>query len=130
MSQTEMQLTLNDRPLRVALSAAAQAALAKRSTPLYVQMELYFSCLLRLKVRFYESAPDSQTPWLRVNDKLFVNFRPVMTAQCNNDYQGEEPPLTDFPIAHDAPFTPRWLQLDFRQSQWQGEFGYQLEHAS
>ena len=130
MSRTNLQLSVNDRPLRVELSGAAQAALTRRSTPLYVQMELYFSCLLRLKVRFYEHAPDSQTPWVRASDKLFVNFRPVMTAQCNNDYQGEEPPLTDFPIAHDAPFTPRWLHLDFHQGQWQGEFGYQQGHTS
>ena len=121
---TKLTLTLNDRTLTVDLSPAAKAALAKRSAPLYVQMELYFSCLLRLKVRFYEAAPTMTTAWLHANDKLFVSFRPVMTAQCNNDYQGEEPPLADFPIAHDAPFTPRWLRLDFRQGQWQGEFGY------
>lgn len=120
----EYTLTLNDRSLALDLTPAAKAALAKRSTPLYVQMELYFSCLLRLKVRFYETAPAMDTAWLRVNETLCVSFRPVMTAQCNNDYQGDEPPLTDFPIAHDAPFTPRWLRLDFRQGQWQGEFGY------
>ena len=121
---SDLSLTLNDRSLAIELTPAAQAALAKRDRPLYVQMELYFSCLLRLKVRFYETLPAVDTAWSRVNDKLVVSFRPVMTAQCNNDYQGEEPPLTDFPIAHDAPFTPRWLQLDFRQGQWQGEFGY------
>jgi hypothetical protein len=120
----DLRLTLNDRPLKIDLSPAAKAALTKRNAPLYVQMELYFSCLLRLKVRFYETAPAIDAAWLRVNDKLSVSFRPVMTAQCNNDYQGEEPPLTDFPIAHDAPFTPRWLRIDFRQGQWQGEFGY------
>ena len=120
----DLTLTLNHRPLAIDLSPAAQAALATRSGPLYAQMELYFSCLLRLKVRFYETAPGMEADWLAVNDKLKVSFRPVMTAQCNNDYQGEEPPLTDFPIAHDAPFTPRWLRLDFRQGQWQGEFGY------
>jgi hypothetical protein len=124
MNTTTDNLTLNDRSLNLDLSSAAKAALTKRSQPLYAQMELYFSCLLRLKVRFYETVPTTNTEWLRVNDKLFVSFRPVMTAQCNNDYQGEEPPLTDFPIAQDAPFTPRWLRLDFRQGQWQGEFGY------
>lgn len=118
-------LTLNDRVLSITLSAAARTALAKRSTPLYAQMELYFSCLLRLKVRFYETKPAGDLSWLTASDNLIVSFRPVMTAQCNNDYQGEEPPLTDFPIAHDAPFTPRWLRIDYRKGQWQGEFGYQ-----
>jgi len=117
-------LTMNERSLSIDLSAAAQAALAQRTTPLYAQMELYFSCLLRLKVRFYEAAPEMAMPWIPVGDKLVVGFRPVMTAQCNNDYEGEEPPLTDFPIAHEAPYTPRWLRLDYRQGQWLGEFGY------
>jgi hypothetical protein len=122
--QPDFTLSMNGRTLAIDLSTAAQAELAKRSRPLYAQMELYFSCLLRLKVRFYESAPDLEVPWIPVGDKLVVGFRPVMTAQCNNDYQGEEPPLTDFPIAHDAPFTPRWLRIEYRQGQWQGEFGY------
>jgi len=123
----DFTLTMNERSLSIDLTSAAHTELAKRNAPLYAQMELYFSCLLRLKVRFYESAPDMAVPWLAVNDKLIVGFRPVMTAQCNNDYAGEEPPLTDFPIAHDAPFTPRWLHLDYRQGQWQGEFGYHQE---
>ncbi|MBI1422581.1 MAG: hypothetical protein GC149_03870 [Gammaproteobacteria bacterium] len=117
-------ISLNQRPLTIELSPAAKSALAGRNAALYVQMELYFSCLLRLKVRFYETEPATKTGWLAVSDKLFVNFRPVMTAHCSNDYDGEEPPLTDFPIAQEAPFTPRWLQLDYRQGEWRGEFGY------
>lgn len=120
-------LTLNTRPLEIRLTSAARTALAGRNSPLYAQMELYFSCLLRLKVRFYENADNSDVSWLPASDKLMVSFRPVMTATCSNDYEGEEPPVTDFPIAHDAPFTPRWLQLDYRQGQWQGEFGYHRE---
>jgi len=121
---SDTTLMLNDRALSITLSSAAQTALAKRSTPLYAQMELYFSCLIRLKVRFYEAQPAGDVTWLTASENLIVSFRPVMTAQCNNDYQGEEPPLTDFPIVHDAPFTPRWLRIDYRQGQWQGEFGY------
>lgn len=123
-------VTLNTKTLTIALSPAARDALQQRSANLYVQMELYFSCLIRLKVRFYEMAPVTETPWLPVSEKLFVNFRPVMTAQCTNEYEGDEPPLTDFPIARDAPFTPRWLHLDFRQGKWLGEFGYQSEKSS
>lgn len=117
-------LTLNERPLEIRLTSAARAALAGRDTPLYAQMELFFSCLLRLKVRFYEQQDQADVTWIPANDKLLVSFRPVMTAQCSNDYSGDEPPMTDFPIAHDAPFTPRWLHLDYRQGQWRGEFGY------
>lgn len=122
--QTDITLRLNERPLRIALSPSAKTALAQRSQPLYAQMELYFSCLLRLKVRFYETAPEMDGDWISANDKLLVGFRPVMTAQCSNDYEGNEPPVTDFPIVHESPFTPRWLHLDFRHGNWEGEFGY------
>jgi hypothetical protein len=123
--QSESNLTFNDRSVAVALTDAAQHALSQRDTPLFVQMELYFSCLLRLKVRFYEAIPESDVRWQKVNEKLLISFRPVMTAKCDNSYEGDEPPLTDFPIARETPFTPRWLHLDYRNGQWQGEFGYQ-----
>jgi len=122
--QADFTLTLNERPLSITLSPSARSALARRSNPLYAQMELYFSCLLRLKVRFYDTAPQMAADWQPVSDKLIVGFRPVMTAQCNNDYAGDEPPVTDFPIVRESPFTPRWLQLDYHQGHWQGDFGY------
>lgn len=112
---------IEDKPVQVYLSPAAQRALAERSTPLYAEMELYFSCLIRLKVRFYDQPEnDSGIP---AGDKLVVSFRPVMTRACGNDYEGEEPPLTDFPIARKAAFVPKWLRVDFRHGQWVGEFG-------
>lgn len=130
VSSKPLTLTLNARPLSLTLTAAARTALQQRTAPLYVQMELYFSCLLRLKVRFYDVAPAMAVDWIPAAANLLVSFRPVMTAHCSNDYEGEEPPLTDFPLSRDAPFTPRWLHLDFRHNAWHGEFGYQIEKAS
>lgn len=117
----QTHVELNGRPIDVHLSRAAKQALEARQQPLLVEMELYFSCLIRYKVRFQESMDSSG---IRVNDKLQLRFRPVMTARCGNDYAGEEPPLTDFPIEKPAAFTPHWLQIDYRRGQWQGEFGY------
>lgn len=118
---TSTEVEINGRPVEVRLSRAAEQALARRQQPLLAEMELYFSCLIRCKVRFYERT-DSDN--VTVNDKLQLRFRPVMTARCGNDYEGDEPPLTDFPIARPAAFTPHWLAIDYRHGQWQGEFGY------
>lgn len=112
---------LNGKPVEVRLSGPARQALAARHQPLLAEMELYFSCLIRYKVRFYEQAGSTG---VAVNDKLKLHFRPVMTASCGNDYEGEEPPLTDFPIEKPAAFTPHWLHIDYRHGQWLGEFGY------
>ena len=115
------EIMIANKSLKLHLSAAAQQALATRSSPLYAEMELYFSCLIRFKVRFYEQAPHGDG--VTVSDKLVVNFRPVMTQACGKDYEGKEPPLTDFPIVKQEAFVPKWLRIDFRQGDWHGEFG-------
>ncbi len=117
----ETDIRIANKPIKLQLSPAAQQALAARSTPLYAEMELYFSCLIRFKVRFYDQAVHGDG--VAVSDKLVVNFRPVMTQACGKDYEGDEPPLTDFPIVKSAAFVPKWLRIDFRHGQWHGEFG-------
>ena len=114
-------IIIANKPVKLALSPAAQQALEARSTPLYAEMELYFSCLIRFKVRFYDKAHHGEG--VSVSDKLIVNFRPVMTQACGKDYEGDEPPLTDFPIIKQDAFVPKWLRIDYRQGKWQGEFG-------
>ena len=116
-------IRLQNRTVTVRISPAAEKALARRQVPLLAEMELYFSCLIRKKVRFRDVRNDSEGVW--IGDKLKVHFRPVMTAHCATDYVGEEPPLTDFPLSRSEAFTPTWLQLDIRQGEWYGEFGFE-----
>ncbi len=119
--QEQPVVEIAGRPVRLHLTRAACDALDARETPLYVEMELYFSCLIRFRVRFHDAPLHGEgVPW---GDKLWVHFRPVMTRTCGTDYEGEEPPLTDFPITRPEAFVPRWLRLDYRQGRWSGEFG-------
>lgn len=113
---------IEDKPITVSLSNAAQQAINKRSSPLLAEMEIYFSCLIRLKVRFYENQTAADA--IPVHEHLLVRFRPVMTEKCGRDYEGDEPPVTDFPIANPRPFVPKWLNIDFKKDQWRGEFGF------
>jgi hypothetical protein len=118
----QLNTKLEGKALRVTLSAAAQRALAQRSTPLIAEMELYFSCLIRLRVRFYERDEEaSATP---DNAQLSVRFRPVMTRSCDLHEVEGKPPLGDFPIVKRSPYVPRWLRLDYKKGAWVGEFGY------
>lgn len=121
-----MQYTvkLEGRELRVELSRAANEQLGKRETSLKIEMELYFSCLIRKQVRIRQTL-DTQYK-VKVSDKLEIGFRPVMTRACSvteTDENGK-PPLTDFPIAKPECYIPHWLKLDYRKGEWQGEFGY------
>lgn len=111
-----------NKQVQVEWIRAAAAALAKLSVPLVVEMELYFSCLLRKQVRFGEQAHSRE--FVSVTPQLKLAFRPVMTKVCSSESFDVAPPLEDFPITNPAAFVPHWLKIDYRHGQWQGEFGF------
>ena len=111
-----------DKYVRVEWSKAADKAMSARSTPLSVEMELYFSCLIRKKVRFGDEAHSDV--FLPVNERLGVAFRPVLSSVCQTDKQIPKVELIDFPIKNPAAFVPRWLKIAYRRGVWEGEFGY------
>lgn len=120
----QYRIKLEGRELRVELSRAAHRQLDKLEVSLKLEMELYFSCLLRKQVRIRQTL-DTQYK-AKVSDKLEIGFRPVMTRACGVTETDEtgKPPLTDFPIAKPECYIPHWLTLDYRKGEWQGEFGY------
>ena len=77
----QLDAALEGKSLRITLSDAAQRALAQRATPLIAEMGLYFSCLIRLRVRFYEH--DDETSATPITARLSVRFRPVISRQCD-----------------------------------------------
>ena len=117
----EKQIQIQSKTVTVSLSNAAEKALASRQSTLVAEMELYFSCLIRKQVRFKENLDGDV---INVTEKLAVRFRPVMTKVCGTDYEGDEPPLTDFPNKKPEAFIPHWLKIDFKKGEWVGEFGF------
>ncbi len=124
-------IELLGKSVNVTLSKAARNALSRRTKPLAVEMELYFSCLIRKRVRFSDAASNIkssavQKPPLeaRLNDRMRIQFHPVMTKACGKNYEGDEPPLTDFPITNPKAYIPHWLKIDYQKDAWVGEFGY------
>ena len=111
-----------NKTVRVEWSDAAESAMASRMEPLRVEMGLYFSCLIRKKVRFGDQAHSRE--FLPVNSHLAVAFRPVMTKSCKIDGENAEAPLSDFEIKKPAAFVPHWLKIDFRHGNWEGDFGF------
>ena len=117
------EVEIGGRTVNIDLSNAAERELEQRSTPLLAEMELYFSCLIRKQVRFRDLADEPDI--VSADEHLSVRFRPVMTAACKvGDYEGDEPPLTDFPITRPDSYIPKWLHIDFKKGKWVGEFGY------
>lgn len=108
------------KKIHVEWSAAADKAMGSLAAPLQVEMELYFSCLIRKAVRFGQGAAmpysDSVTPQLR------VGFRPVITKACKLSEVSGEPALEDFHMTKPEAFVPKKLCIDFKHGQWTGEF--------
>jgi len=124
---TEQNVEMLGRQIHVEISSSAQQQLNMRTAPLYIEMELYFSCLIRKQVRVYEAViePAQKNFSVRFSDKLQINFRPVMTKSCSiSSCDDGKPPLSDFPIRKPQSYIPKWLRLDFRKGSWSGDFGY------
>lgn len=121
--QTISSVRLVNRDLEVRISAAAIAALSARAAPLVVEMELYFSCLIRKRVQFPAAAhPDAFCT--TVDERLTICFRPVMTRKCAlSDVEGK-PEMEGFPIVRPEAFIPKWLRLGFSRNAWSGEFSF------
>lgn len=117
----EKKIKIQGKSVTINLSKAAEKALTSRDKTLVAEMELYFSCLIRKQVRFKESL---EGDLVNVTEQLAVRFRPVMTKSCGIDYEGNEPPLTDFPIKNPNSFIPHWLKIDYKKDKWIGDFGF------
>jgi len=118
----QQQVSISGKTIDVDITARALKKIQQRERPLVVEMELYFSCLIRKAVRFADDRPSEY--FTEVNDKLLLAFNPVMTEICKVDPNVSEPPVTAFPIKKISPYVPKWVRIDFKSGDWWGEFGY------
>lgn len=110
------------RSVNVETSKAADQAMEKLTAPLQVEMELYFSCLIRKAVRFGGAACGKT--FSDAGPKLRIGFRPVQTKNCGiSALTSPDVPLTDLPIVKPEPFVPKWLKIEYGKNGWSGEFG-------
>ena len=115
------------KQIQVEISKHAERQLNNRKVPLFIEMELYFSCLLRKEIRIREALREKldEEFTAQLSDILHISFRPVMTKSCSvSSCEGESPPLSDFPIQKPQSYVPKWLKLDFKKGEWCGDFGY------
>ncbi len=125
-----MQTTIEilGKKVLVEWSTSADRQLNLLTEPLNVEMELYFSCLIRKAVRFGRDA--QAAAFTSVSPHLKVGFRPIMTKACNVKDFEVEPPVEDFPIVKPEAFVPKRLTLDFKGGKWSGDFFLQRNQSS
>jgi hypothetical protein len=115
--------TLGGRPIELRFTPRARAALARLEAPLTIELELYFSCLLRKRVHLLP-APRAGGLSVALSPRVTLSFRPVMSERCDLHTNENGPPLAPLPTDRATAFLPSWVSLDFRRNRWQGDFGY------
>lgn len=113
---------INGRTVSVAWTKAAARELARRTQPLVVELELYFSCLVKKFVHFHESAPERAT--VAANDKLVFYFRPVTSTACSfevADRLGRQPEI-ELDTPNVRKIAPKRVNIDFAHGKWRGDF--------
>ena len=115
-------VVLGNKNLRVEWTDRADCALKARSEPLTIEMQLYFSCVLKKRVLFHET---SEIDTVDVNSFMKIAFRPIQSKACNPEEFAKDYPLGRELVSPAASrMIPSKLSIDFRRGQWQGEFGY------
>jgi len=133
----QSQLTFHNKAVAITLSKTADKQSQKLGSVLLIEIQIYFSCLLGKRLAFYSEIPLKGTWQLsadefavvlkdaqQLSDYVYVRFNTVMTKDCPvGDYIGP-PPVTDFTINNQKPYVPNWLNIDFKDGQWTGQYGW------
>ncbi len=113
---------INGHELRVRWTERAERALRRAGQPLVVEMQLYFSCVVKKRVLFHQHA-DFDT--VAVDARLKIGFRPIASAVCDPRRFAESyPEGRDLARGKAANMVPRFVEIDFRRGDWEGHFGY------
>jgi len=113
-------ILLKEKPLEIKWTKRAQQQLTERSKPLIVEMQLYFSCVVKKRVLFSNDVEFATTS---VNNTFQVAFHPVQAASCDPiEFAKNFPAEREFDSISAQKMHPRKLNIDYKQSTWQGEF--------
>ena len=131
------QLKFHGKLMNVELSEHAIKQSENLNDSLLIEIQIYFSCLLGKRLAFYTEA-ELGGAWQvekdlfqsmideasQLTEKIYVRFNTVMTKACPvSDYIGP-PPVTDFTISNQKPYVPSWLNIDYNNDVWSGEYGW------
>jgi len=113
-------VSINRFPLDVEWTRRADRALQERDSILIVDLQLYFSCVVKKRVLF--TAVDGDDA-VSVTDQLAVRFRTVQSADCDPaEFAQHFPVEQEFDSAGARSMHPKRLLIDFRDGQWIGEY--------
>ena len=120
--QHQKTVAINRRNVEVRWTDRAEQILQLGRQPLIVELQLYFSCVVKKRVVFHQRAAFSTTV---VSDRLEIAFRPIASAVCDpREFALNHPAGKDLSQGVAVRMIPRLVEIDYRQGNWEGQFGY------
>jgi hypothetical protein len=121
---TSTSIVINGKNVLVEWTSAAARELDKRQSPLFVEMELYFSCLVKKFVHFRDDSRGK--PAVAASDKLSIYFRPVTSTACTfavAEKLGRQPEkeIDSVALQHLA---PKRVKIDHVGGTWRGSYHF------
>lgn len=116
------RVPMNGREVLVEWTPAAAQALARRETPLTVELELYFSCLVKKFVHFHDTAPDRAT--VAAHPMLQLYFHSVTSTACSMDKAetlGRQPEI-EIDTEAVRKIAPKKVSIDHVRGAWLGSY--------
>ena len=117
-------IAISGRPVVIELTAVASRELERRATPLFVELELYFSCLVKKFVHFRDDSRGK--PTVAAHEKLHLYFRPVTSTGCTFEVAerlGRQPEI-EFESKALSHVAPKRVFIDHVAGAWRGSFSF------
>lgn len=111
---------IKNKPFEIYWSKRAESEFQKRKTPLLVEMELKFACLVRMCVFFHENIEHKNT--ISISDKLSVLYRPVAGKSCSLGESSRQQAIGELTTGPMANRFPKRLGIDFVRGKWLGQY--------
>ncbi|MCU7940744.1 MAG: hypothetical protein KZQ64_16130 [gamma proteobacterium symbiont of Bathyaustriella thionipta] len=115
---------INGKPLCIEWTNRADSALRKRKYPLNIEMELYFSGMIKKMVIFHDSPKNKieQDKLHSITRQMKVWFHPVTSGVFKMGDAPHQQSMIDVEIINLHNYYPKKLNIDFRNDRWEGHF--------
>lgn len=113
-------INLDGKALSIYWTHRAEQALLLRDTPLVIEMQLYFSCVVKKRLIFHDT---TTLDTVSVTDNLQLVFRPVEALSCDPvEFAKHYPVKREFSTHGALKMHPSALEVDYKNGQWSGSF--------
>jgi len=114
---------INQREVEISWTGRADRELQRRNQALVVELQLYFSCVVKKRVLFHSRAVEFDS--IRVNDDIEIAFQPIASAVCDpQEFAASYPQGKNLSAGKAARMVPRAVEIDYRRNNWEGQFYY------